>query len=80
MIVYNYCFTLQLLYEFNSLEEKDMLETMKTNWKRVCEKLGDSDSIIYEEEKKVIQKVERNVYHRKGISPIVIEEVCLYSN
>ena len=69
---------LQLLHEFNNLEGKDnMLETMKANWKRVCESLkSDSSMSSYTEEKEVIQKIE-NVYHRKSASPININEVTL---
>ena len=55
-----------------------MLETMKTNWKQICEQLkSDSESAPAAEEKKVLLKVEKNVYHRKTTSPIVIAEVCI---
>lgn len=70
---------MQLLHEFNNLEGKDMLETMNTNWKRVCDKLqsdrDESSSWIYAEEKKVLQIIEKNVYHRKTASPVIIAEV-----
>ena len=72
---------MQLLHEFNNLEGKDMLETMSTNWKRVCDKLqsdrDESSSWIYTEEKKVLQLIEKNVYHRKTASPIIISEVAI---
>ena len=53
-----------------------MLETMKANWKCVCEQLkSNSESIA--EEKKVLLKIEKNVYHRKNASPVVMTEVCI---
>ncbi len=53
-----------------------MLETMKTNWKRVCEQLKSEDeSSPYADEKKVLLRIEKNVYHRKTASPVVIAEV-----
>ena len=55
-----------------------MLETMKTNWKQICEQLeSDSESAPAAEEKKVLLKVGKNVYHRKTVSPIVIAAVCI---
>ena len=70
------CFVLQLLHEFNNLEGKDMLETMKFNWKRVCQQLKShvecTESV---EEREVLLKIEKNVYHRKTASPVVITEV-----
>ncbi len=53
-----------------------MLETMKTNWKRVCEQLkDDSELSSFAEEKKVLLTIEKNVYHRKTASPVIIAEV-----
>ena len=53
-----------------------MLDTMKTNWKR--DQLNtDSELASAAGEKKVLLKVEKNVYHRKTASPIVIAEVCI---
>ncbi len=50
-----------------------MLETMKTNWKRVYEQLKDdppqSSPYGYAEEKKVLRYIEKNVYHRKTETP-----------
>ena len=71
---------MQLLHEFNNLEGKDMMETMKTNWRQICEQLkSTSESDPTAEEKNVLLKVEKNVYHRKTASPVVIEEVCILS-
>ena len=54
-----------------------MLDTMKTNWKQICDQLNtDSELASAAGEKKVLLKVE-NVYHRKTASPIVIAEVCI---
>ena len=39
---------------------------------------SDSESAPAAEEKKVLLKVEKNVYHRKTLSPIVIAEVCIF--
>ncbi len=53
-----------------------MLETIKANWKRVCVQLKSEDeSSPYAEEKKVLLKIENNVYHRKTV---VIAEVYSY--
>ena len=55
-----------------------MMETMKANWKQICEKLKTaSESDPAGEEKNVLLKIEKNVYHRKTASPIVIVEVCI---
>jgi hypothetical protein len=44
----------------NSMEGKDMLETMKTNWKQICEQLNcDSELAPAAGEKKVLLKVEK---------------------
>ena len=68
---------LELLHEFNVMEGKDMLETVKANWERVCEQLnGISGSSSYIDEKNVLAKIVRNVYHKKPVSAVVIEEVC----
>ena len=53
-----------------------MLETMKLNWKQVCEQLlSVPDTATYAEEKAALLKIEKNVYHRKTASPVVIKEV-----
>ena len=55
-----------------------MMDTIRSNWSTVCGKLkteSPSDESVFEEEKKVLSTIERNVYHRKAHSPIVIEEV-----
>ena len=71
-------FLLQLLHELNSTEGKDMVETMKFNWKRICQQLkSDKECTESVEERKVLLKIEKNVYHRKTASPVVITEVCL---
>lgn len=55
-----------------------MLETMKVNWKCVCEQLkSNSESTLSAEETKVLLKIEKNVYHRKSASPVVMTEVCI---
>ncbi len=56
-----------------------MLETMKTNWKRVHEQLKDDSpqSSPYAEEKKVLRYIEKNVYHRKTETPVTIAEVYI---
>ena len=48
---------------------------MRTNWKRVCEKLKSESASPYREEKEVLLRIEKNIYHRKTSSPIVIAEV-----
>ena len=60
-----------------------MMETMKVNWNRVCEQLsGASGSPSYTDEKNTLAKVIKNVYHKKSVSAVVIEEVgihaCIY--
>ena len=53
-----------------------MMETMKVNWDRVCEQLtGVSGSPSYADEKNTVAKIIKNVYHRKSVSAVVIEEV-----
>lgn len=49
---------------------------MKYNWQKVCERLGESTEPQYIQEKMVLNSIEKNVYHRKSVSPVVIEEVC----
>ena len=67
---------LQLLNEFNIMESGDMMETMNVNWNRVCEQLsGVSGSPSYADEKNTLTKIIKNVYHRKSVSAVVIEEV-----
>ena len=53
-----------------------MRDTMKKNWNQVCDQLKSNvESTPYLEEKYVLLKIERNVYHRKTASPIVIIQV-----
>ena len=55
-----------------------MMETMRMNWERVCEQLGGiSGSPSYIDEKNILAKIVKNVYHRKTASAVVIEEVCV---
>ena len=64
IIIYSYV-DIQLLHEFNSMEGKDMLDTMKTNWKQICDQLNtDSEYASAVGENEVLLKVE-NIYHRK---------------
>lgn len=55
-----------------------MMETMKFNWNRVCQQLkSDVECTESVEEREVLLKIEKNVYHRKTASPVVITEVCI---
>ena len=66
------------MYEFNKTEGSDMMETMIFNWKNVCDQLVSNPNPTcssYMEEKAALMKIEKNVYHRKTASPVVITEV-----
>ena len=56
-----------------------MLDTMCTNWRCVCEQMQNEGVEMsgYEQEKKAMLKIEKNVYHRKIASPVTITEVGL---
>lgn len=69
---------LQLLHEFNGMCEKDVVSIMGKNWKKVCYLLRDDDSeVIPSLEKLVLQKIERNIYHKKprSLLPITFAKV-----
>lgn len=58
-----------------------MMEAMKVNWNCVCEQLnGVSGSPSYADEKNTVTKIIKNVYHRKSVSAVVIEEVGIYTH
>ena len=58
-----------------------MLETMCQNWQRVCDQMQEEEVEMsrFEREKKVLMKIERNVYHRKTASPVIITKVSFAS-
>ena len=72
------CF-LQLLYEFNKVCGEDVVGAMEKNWQRVCQTLlPDCDDLTPANERKVLQIVEKNIYHKKPqILPITLAIVSL---
>ena len=57
-----------------------MLDAMCKNWRRVCKQMQDEEGVEmsgYEQEKKAMLKIDKNVYHRKIASPVTITEVGL---
>ena len=75
----SYVPTWQVLFEFNKLEGVDMLDTMCKNWRRVCEQMQNEgvEMSEYEQKKKAILKIEKNVNYWKIAYPVTITEVGL---
>lgn len=54
-----------------------MMENMRCNWKRECEQLAEPETQSHTGFKEELNAIEKNVYHKKTLSLVIIEEVFL---
>ena len=69
------------MYEFVVKVGEDILKTMSLNWQQVCRAVQPSidGDMTLNEEKQVLAKVTKNIYHRKpSILPITFSQVSSY--
>ena len=62
-------FFFQLLHEFNVICAKDVVSTMEKNWLKVCHTLQENET---SSDKFILQKIERNIYHKRPRSHLPI--------